>query len=59
MADTYIVAEGRIALHSKNGKHYYEGQTIDLSHLSKEQIDELLAIGLVVKKTDKKEVKNG
>lgn len=56
----YQVAKNKIVLHSKEQKHYYEGQEIDLSHLSDEQIRILLEAGVIVKIEDKpKEKKNG
>ena len=45
----YVVAPGRIASHP-NGTDYHEGEEIDLSHRSAEEIQNLIAIGLVVEK---------
>lgn len=47
---TYVVAPGRIASHSGDGKNYYEGQEIDLSHLNAEQLAAVLESGVVVEK---------
>jgi hypothetical protein len=59
----YVVNQKRIAFHTKENKHYYEGQTIDLSHLSDVEIAALLLNGLVVEKkeikTSKTEEKSG
>lgn len=60
----YKVAPGRIATSRKDNLNYHEGQLIDLSHCTDEEIKSLKAIGLVVDPTadDLKkvsEVKNG
>jgi hypothetical protein len=60
----YIVLEkpGRACItHSKDGKDYYPGDAIDLSHLSKEQIDWFVKNGHVKPEGVAKEVevKNG
>lgn len=49
----YKVAPGRIASHSKDGKDYHEGESIDLSHLDESQIKELIGIGLIVEDAGK------
>jgi hypothetical protein len=54
----YKVAEGRIASSSKDGKDYGSGESIDLSHLNAEQIQNLINIGLVVEDTGKPAAKN-
>ena len=60
----YIVLEnpGRACISNSNdGKDYYPGETIDLSHLTKEQIDWFVKNGHVKPEGQAKEieVKNG
>jgi len=52
--ETYVVAPGRIASHSGDGKYYREGEAIDLSHLNEQQLADVLASGLVIKKAAEK-----
>ena len=57
----YVVNKGRIALHSTELKLYYEGETINVSHLSSDALADCLADGVIIEK-DKyptEEVENG
>lgn len=49
----YVVAAGHTVWHSKEEKVYREGEKIDLSHLTQEQIDMLVKSGVIAVKTAK------
>lgn len=58
MNTQYVVAKGHIVWHSKEEKHYYADEMIDLSHLTPQAVAEVLASGAVVEKpVEKVEVK--
>lgn len=57
----YQVAKNRIVWHTKEERHYYEDEKIDLSHLTPQGIAAVLASGAVVESVapTKKESTNG
>lgn len=48
---TYVVAKGAVLSSRADGKDYFEGQEIDLSHLSPEEIKILKDAGKITEKS--------
>ena len=48
---TYVVAKGAVLSSRADGKDYFEGQEIDLSHLTPDEIKNLIDAGKIIEKS--------